>query len=169
MLVLDPFMNFLRIEPGLRRLLLTLLSPLKRVDDQWSMTMSNSMGNTKQFPRGQFFVQLFPSTTLKKSTEKLHCTSYVRRGPKLVGCPVTLERLVTKPNWKSNRWKAPTSVIANIIILEPPADEQPAETIPQSNSQVFNAGGPVWGLDWCPLHPGVRERRCDGAVSSFHF
>lgn len=23
---------------------------------------------------------------------------------------------------------------------------------------MFNAGGPVWGLDWCPIHPVDRER-----------
>jgi len=37
----------------------------------------------------------------------------------------------------------------------------PVETMPQSNAHVFNTGGPVWGLDWCPLHPDVRERRCN--------
>jgi hypothetical protein len=33
--------------------------------------------------------------------------------------------------------------------------------MPQSNSHVFNAGGPVWGFDWCPIHPDDRERRYD--------
>jgi len=44
-----------------------------------------------------------------------------------------------------------------------------AESVPQSNSYVFNAGGPVWGLDWCPIHPGDRERRRHGSVGSFRF
>ncbi|TFY75751.1 hypothetical protein EWM64_g8261, partial [Hericium alpestre] len=28
-----------------------------------------------------------------------------------------------------------------------------SQFIPESKSHVFNAGGPVWGLDWCPIHP----------------
>ncbi|KAF9651500.1 hypothetical protein BDM02DRAFT_3091246 [Thelephora ganbajun] len=32
-----------------------------------------------------------------------------------------------------------------------------SEAISQSDSHVFNAGGPVWGLDWCPIHPDDRE------------
>ncbi|KAI0929118.1 hypothetical protein AcW1_006148 [Taiwanofungus camphoratus] len=31
-----------------------------------------------------------------------------------------------------------------------------AEFIPGSRSHVFNAGSPVWGLDWCPIHPDDR-------------
>ncbi|KAH9931712.1 uncharacterized protein BXZ73DRAFT_90130 [Epithele typhae] len=27
----------------------------------------------------------------------------------------------------------------------------------ESKSHVFNAGGPVWGLDWCPTHPEDRK------------
>ncbi|KAI0345393.1 hypothetical protein BDW22DRAFT_1354319 [Trametopsis cervina] len=27
---------------------------------------------------------------------------------------------------------------------------------PQSTSHVFNAGAPVWGVDWCPIHPEDR-------------
>ncbi|KAI0647474.1 hypothetical protein C8Q79DRAFT_1068955 [Trametes meyenii] len=33
-----------------------------------------------------------------------------------------------------------------------------AEYFPKSKSHVFNAGAPVWGLDWCPIHPDDRER-----------
>ncbi|PCH37809.1 hypothetical protein WOLCODRAFT_95877 [Wolfiporia cocos MD-104 SS10] len=32
-----------------------------------------------------------------------------------------------------------------------------AEFIPESKSHVFNAGAPVWGIDWCPIHPGDRS------------
>ncbi|KAF9075115.1 hypothetical protein BDP27DRAFT_1315519 [Rhodocollybia butyracea] len=32
-----------------------------------------------------------------------------------------------------------------------------ADFIPGSSAHVFNAGAPVWGLDWCPLHPDTRE------------
>ncbi|OCH93813.1 hypothetical protein OBBRIDRAFT_817558 [Obba rivulosa] len=32
------------------------------------------------------------------------------------------------------------------------------EFIPGSRSHVFNAGAPVWGLDWCPIHPDDRPR-----------
>ncbi|KAF9053300.1 hypothetical protein BJ165DRAFT_1383711 [Panaeolus papilionaceus] len=28
-----------------------------------------------------------------------------------------------------------------------------------SNSYLFNAGGPVWGLDWCPIHVDERSAR----------
>ncbi|KAI0086148.1 hypothetical protein BDY19DRAFT_996057 [Irpex rosettiformis] len=28
--------------------------------------------------------------------------------------------------------------------------------ISQSSAHVFNAGAPVWGLDWCPIHPDDR-------------
>ncbi|KAJ3559407.1 hypothetical protein NM688_g374 [Phlebia brevispora] len=28
---------------------------------------------------------------------------------------------------------------------------------PGSKSHVFNAGAPVWGLDWCPIHPDDRK------------
>ncbi|CAL1705390.1 unnamed protein product [Somion occarium] len=28
---------------------------------------------------------------------------------------------------------------------------------PGNKSHVFNAGAPVWGLDWCPIHPDVRQ------------
>ncbi|KAH9950220.1 hypothetical protein B0H21DRAFT_561975 [Amylocystis lapponica] len=31
-----------------------------------------------------------------------------------------------------------------------------ADFIPGSSSHVFNAGAPVWGLDWCPIHPDDR-------------
>ncbi|EGN95834.1 hypothetical protein SERLA73DRAFT_13040, partial [Serpula lacrymans var. lacrymans S7.3] len=31
---------------------------------------------------------------------------------------------------------------------------------PESKSHVFNAGAPVWGLDWCPTHPDFRSHRC---------
>ncbi|TFK46673.1 hypothetical protein OE88DRAFT_1648431 [Heliocybe sulcata] len=34
-----------------------------------------------------------------------------------------------------------------------------SEHIPRSKSLVFNAGAPVWGLDWCPLHPDDRPSR----------
>lgn len=27
---------------------------------------------------------------------------------------------------------------------------------PGSKSHVFNVGAPVWGLDWCPIHPDDR-------------
>ncbi|KAF8912236.1 hypothetical protein CPB84DRAFT_1841910 [Gymnopilus junonius] len=30
---------------------------------------------------------------------------------------------------------------------------------PESNGLVFNAGAPVWGLDWCPIHVDDREAR----------
>ena len=49
--------------------------------------------------------------------------------------------------------------VVNVLILNIFTDEQPAEKIPQSHSHVFNAGGPVWGLDWCPIHPDDREGR----------
>ena len=32
-----------------------------------------------------------------------------------------------------------------------------AQFLPDSKSHVFNAGAPVWGLDWCPIHPDERE------------
>ncbi|THH16490.1 hypothetical protein EW146_g4149 [Bondarzewia mesenterica] len=31
-----------------------------------------------------------------------------------------------------------------------------SDYIPDSTSHVFHAGGPVWGLDWCPIHPEDR-------------
>ncbi|KAA1469302.1 hypothetical protein DENSPDRAFT_816148 [Dentipellis sp. KUC8613] len=31
-----------------------------------------------------------------------------------------------------------------------------SQFIPESGSHVFNAGGPIWGLDWCPIHPADR-------------
>ncbi|PPQ78436.1 hypothetical protein CVT25_011881 [Psilocybe cyanescens] len=30
---------------------------------------------------------------------------------------------------------------------------------PQSKALVFNAGAPVWGMDWCPIHVGDRPAR----------
>ncbi|KAF7986658.1 hypothetical protein HWV62_26496 [Athelia sp. TMB] len=32
-----------------------------------------------------------------------------------------------------------------------------SEFISESRAHVFNAGAPVWGLDWCPIHPDERE------------
>lgn len=32
-----------------------------------------------------------------------------------------------------------------------------AEFIPESNSHILNAGAPVWGIDWCPIHVDDRE------------
>ncbi|KAL1707141.1 hypothetical protein EV121DRAFT_199826 [Schizophyllum commune] len=34
-----------------------------------------------------------------------------------------------------------------------------SQFLPDSKSHVFNAGAPVWGLDWCPIHPDEREAR----------
>ncbi|KAL1741425.1 hypothetical protein HDZ31DRAFT_66944 [Schizophyllum fasciatum] len=34
-----------------------------------------------------------------------------------------------------------------------------SQFFPESKSHVFNAGAPVWGLDWCPIHPDEREER----------
>ncbi|KAI0748428.1 hypothetical protein C8Q80DRAFT_1171827 [Daedaleopsis nitida] len=31
-----------------------------------------------------------------------------------------------------------------------------SQFFPESKSHVFNAGAPVWGLDWCPVHPDDR-------------
>ncbi|KAI8982792.1 hypothetical protein BD414DRAFT_515960 [Trametes punicea] len=33
-----------------------------------------------------------------------------------------------------------------------------SEFFPDSKSHVFNAGAPVWALDWCPIHPDDRAR-----------
>ena len=33
-----------------------------------------------------------------------------------------------------------------------------AEFIPESQAHIFYAGAPVWGLDWCPIHPVDRPR-----------
>ncbi|KAG6854374.1 hypothetical protein C0991_007365 [Blastosporella zonata] len=32
-----------------------------------------------------------------------------------------------------------------------------AELIPESTGYVFNAGAPVWGIDWCPIHADDRQ------------
>jgi len=34
-----------------------------------------------------------------------------------------------------------------------------AEFIPESKAHIFNAGAPVWGVDWCPIHPNDRIRQ----------
>ncbi|TRM55617.1 WD40-repeat-containing domain protein [Schizophyllum amplum] len=34
-----------------------------------------------------------------------------------------------------------------------------SQFIPNSTSHVFNAGAPVWGIDWCPIHAGERPTR----------
>jgi transcription factor C subunit 6 len=34
-----------------------------------------------------------------------------------------------------------------------------ADFIPESKSHVFNAGSPVWGIDWCPIHTDDRARQ----------
>ncbi|CDO73671.1 hypothetical protein BN946_scf185014.g141 [Trametes cinnabarina] len=31
-----------------------------------------------------------------------------------------------------------------------------SEFFPEKEAHVFNAGAPVWGLDWCPIHPDDR-------------
>ncbi|KAI0050874.1 hypothetical protein FA95DRAFT_1587504 [Auriscalpium vulgare] len=31
-----------------------------------------------------------------------------------------------------------------------------SEYLPENTSHVFNAGAPVWGMDWCPIHPADR-------------
>lgn len=46
--------------------------------------------------------------------------------------------------------------------------ENSAEKLPQSKPHVFNAGGPVWGLDWCPIHPNERGSRGIGSIRSLH-
>ena len=33
-----------------------------------------------------------------------------------------------------------------------------AELLPESKAQVFNAGAPVWGIDWCPIYIEDRPR-----------
>lgn len=86
-----------------------------------------------------------------------------------MGCPVISGRSGTKPKWSSNRWKASTSVCHNNSLHpEPLPDENSAETLLQNSSYVFNAGGPVWGLDWCPIHPNDRESRGVSSICSFH-
>ncbi|KAF5389789.1 hypothetical protein D9757_003666 [Collybiopsis confluens] len=32
-----------------------------------------------------------------------------------------------------------------------------ADLIPNNPAHVLNAGAPVWGIDWCPLHPDTRQ------------
>ena len=27
-----------------------------------------------------------------------------------------------------------------------------ANYTPESEAHIFNAGAPVWGMDWCPIH-----------------
>ncbi|KDQ33097.1 hypothetical protein PLEOSDRAFT_1073426 [Pleurotus ostreatus PC15] len=34
-----------------------------------------------------------------------------------------------------------------------------SDFVPGSKSHVFNAGAPVWALDWCPIHPSDRAAR----------
>ncbi|KAG9226490.1 hypothetical protein CCMSSC00406_0005843 [Pleurotus cornucopiae] len=34
-----------------------------------------------------------------------------------------------------------------------------SDFVPGSKSHVFNAGAPVWALDWCPIHPSDRVAR----------
>ncbi|KAF6763682.1 hypothetical protein DFP72DRAFT_480903 [Ephemerocybe angulata] len=34
-----------------------------------------------------------------------------------------------------------------------------SEYLPESKAYVFNAGAPVWAIDWCPIHPDDRLRR----------
>jgi hypothetical protein len=34
-----------------------------------------------------------------------------------------------------------------------PSNTLPGEFIPESKAHIFSAGAPVWGLDWCPIHP----------------
>ncbi|KAF9462752.1 hypothetical protein BDZ94DRAFT_707255 [Collybia nuda] len=34
-----------------------------------------------------------------------------------------------------------------------------SDLMPESLGYVFNAGAPVWGLDWCPVHPSNRPAR----------
>ncbi|KAF9022066.1 hypothetical protein BDZ89DRAFT_956970 [Hymenopellis radicata] len=31
-----------------------------------------------------------------------------------------------------------------------------SDFIPESKAHIFNPGAPVWGLDWCPIHPSAR-------------
>ncbi|KAL0581909.1 hypothetical protein V5O48_000139 [Marasmius crinis-equi] len=44
-----------------------------------------------------------------------------------------------------------------------------AQYVPESKSHVFNAGAPVWGMDWCPIHGDDRRIRPSQylAVSAF--
>jgi hypothetical protein len=41
-----------------------------------------------------------------------------------------------------------------------------ADFIPESKSHIFNAGTPVWGLDWCPIH--ADDRSCPYAHLFMH-
>ncbi|KAG5650434.1 hypothetical protein H0H81_012285 [Sphagnurus paluster] len=34
-----------------------------------------------------------------------------------------------------------------------------SELMPERTAHTFNAGAPVWGIDWCPIHAGDREER----------
>ncbi|KAF8908364.1 hypothetical protein CPB85DRAFT_1522196 [Mucidula mucida] len=34
-----------------------------------------------------------------------------------------------------------------------------SDFIPESKAHIFNPGAPVWGLDWCPIHPSARAGR----------
>lgn len=48
------------------------------------------------------------------------------------------------------------------------ADLRVAEYLPESKAYVFNAGAPVWALDWCPIHVDDRSSRCSPALLLVH-
>ena len=39
-----------------------------------------------------------------------------------------------------------------------------ARFFPGSKSHVFNAGAPVWGIDWRPIHPDDRSCKCNSRI-----
>lgn len=52
-----------------------------------------------------------------------------------------------------------------LSVMELTIEDNIAELIPESHSHVFNAGAPVWGVDWCPIH--TEDRPCN-PVSKLH-
>ncbi len=42
-----------------------------------------------------------------------------------------------------------------------------AELIPQATSYIFNAGGAVWGLDWCPIYAEDRACKWSGVDGAY--
>ncbi|KAL0946421.1 hypothetical protein HGRIS_012644 [Hohenbuehelia grisea] len=68
------------------------------------------------------------------------------------------------PGMSSALIGAPSEPAVPLTCFFGPFDEQQSHTLPmfaniktpQSGSHVFNAGAPVWGLDWCPIHSDDR-------------
>ena len=55
------------------------------------------------------------------------------------------------------------SIIPNVDLTS-----SPAEYISENKAHILHAGAPVWGIDWCPIHPDDRDSKLPLFINSWN-